>query len=231
VASIYNKKMSYRKQIISLFVLFHGGLFHCFSQTAAHTLLIETSMGNMKCILYGETPMHTDNFVELVNNGYYNGLLFHRVINNFMIQTGDSNSRNARKGSVLGYGGVNYTVPAEFHPDLYHKKGVLAAARQGDKVNPDRRSSGAQFYIVQGKKISDAEMDAMEAGGSHIPFTQDQRKTYRNIGGTPHLDYGYTVFGEVIEGVGIIDKIASVPVDGRNRPVEDVRITRITLLK
>jgi cyclophilin family peptidyl-prolyl cis-trans isomerase len=202
-----------------------------FSQKAAYTVLIETSMGNMKCILYGETPMHADNFVKLARQGFYDGLLFHRVIRDFMIQTGDPNSRNAQKGQALGYGDAGYRIPPEFHPDLYHKKGALGAARQGDRVNPGRESNGSQFYIVRGKKLTDAELDAMEKNGSHIPFTEEQRKVYRETGGAPHLDYAYTVFGEVVEGFETLDKIASVPTDSRDRPLEDVKIIRITVLK
>ena len=201
------------------------------SQTAAHSLLIETGKGNLKCILYDETPLHAENFIKLVNEGFYDGLLFHRVINNFMIQTGDPNSRDAQKGAPLGYGDPGYRVPGEFHPNLYHRKGVLASARQGDQINPARESNGSQFYIVQGKKLTSAELDAMEIDGSHIAFTAEQRDYYTNLGGTPHLDYAYTVFGEVVEGIEVIDKIASVPTDEKNRPLEDVRIIRISVLK
>ena len=201
------------------------------SQIAAHTFLIETSKGNLKCILYEETPMHADNFIKLINQGYYNGILFHRIIRDFMIQTGDPDSRNAQKGVSLGHGGPGYRVPAEFHPALYHRKGVLAAARQGDKTNPNRESSGSQFYIVLGKIINDAELDGMEASGGHITFTQEQRMYYKNLGGTPHLDYAYTVFGEVVEGLEIIDAIAAVPTDQRDRPLEDIKIIRMSVLK
>lgn len=185
----------------------------------------------MKCILYEETPLHAENFIKLAQGGFYDGLLFHRVISDFMIQTGDPNSRNASKGEALGYGDSGYTVPGEFHPGLYHKKGVLAAARQGDRINPDRKSNGSQFYIVQGKKITDAELDQIEKSGSHIPFTAEQRMYYRDLGGAPHLDYAYTVFGEVVEGLDIIDIIASVPTDERDRPLDDVRIIRISVIQ
>lgn len=202
-----------------------------FSQTAAYILLVETSKGNMKCILYEETPMHTDNFIKLVHDGTYNGVLFHRVIKDFMIQTGDPDSKNASKGYRLGSGGPGYEVPAEFHPDLYHKKGALAAARQGDHVNPNRASSGSQFYFVQGKVLSDEQLDQMENSGVHIRFTAEQRMVYKAIGGTPHLDYAYTVFGEVIEGFGVIDAIAAVPTDQMDRPLDDVKILKISVLK
>lgn len=201
------------------------------SQTAAHTLLIETSKGKLKCILYDQTPMHSDNFIELINNGTYNGVLFHRVIKNFMIQSGDPDSKNAEKGTLLGTGGVGYNLPAEFHPDLYHKNGAIAAARQGDQTNPNRESNGSQFYIVQGEIFSDEQLDQMENSGAHIKFTPEQRMIYKAVGGTPHLDYAYTVFGEVIEGFDVISAISAEPTDERYRPLEDVKIIRITVLK
>ena len=175
--------------------------------------------------------MHADNLVELANKGFYNGLLFHRVISDFMVQTGDPNSRDAGKGERLGFGDSGYLVPAEFHPDLYHKKGALASARQGDHVNPGRESNGSQFYIVQGKQFTNEDLDAFEAGGGHIAFTAEQRMHYTVMGGAPHLDYSYTVFGEVIEGFDVVDKIAAVQTDGNDRPVEDVKIISITVLK
>lgn len=201
------------------------------SQTPAHTLLIETTKGKMKCILYEQTPMHADNFIQLVNDGTYNGVLFHRVIKDFMIQTGDPESKNAAKGALVGSGGPGYRVPAEFHPDLYHKKGALAAARQGDQTNPNRESNGSQFYIVHGEVFSDEQLDQMESSGAHIKFTAEQRMYYKSLGGTPHLDYGYTVFGEVIEGIEVIDAISSEPTDERDRPLEDVKIIKITVFK
>lgn len=201
------------------------------SQTPAHTLIIETSKGKMKCILYEQTPMHADNFIQLVNDATYNGVLFHRVIKDFMIQSGDPDSKNAPKGTLVGTGGVGYRVPAEFHPDLYHKNGAIAAARQGDQTNPDRESNGSQFYIVKGEVFTDKHLDQMENSDAHIKFTAEQRMVYKAVGGTPHLDYAYTVFGEVIEGFDVIDKIASEPVDERDRPLEDVKIIKITVLK
>ncbi len=206
-------------------------ILNAFPQTAAHTILIETSKGKMKCILYKQTPMHADNFIQLVQDGFYNDLLFHRVIKDFMIQTGDPGSKDAAKGVRLGSGGPGYTVPAEFHPDLYHKKGALAAARQGDQANPNRASSGSQFYIVQGKVFSDEQLDQIENAGSHIKFTDEQRMFYSTIGGTPHLDYGYTVFGEVTDGFDVIDAIASEPTDNMDRPLENIKIIKITVLK
>jgi peptidyl-prolyl cis-trans isomerase B (cyclophilin B) len=214
--------------IIIFSVVLHSGAV---AQTAAHNIVIETSMGRIKCILYEETPMHSENFVTLSRDGYFNGQLFHRVISGFMIQSGSPDSKNAEKGQPIGSGGPGYTVPGEFHPALYHKKGVLAAARQGDQVNPNRESSGSQFYIVQGKILSDADLDKMESTGNHIKFTPEQRTVYKTLGGTPHLDYAYTVFGEVIEGLDIVDNIASVKTDQNNRPVDDVKILKITVLK
>jgi len=196
-----------------------------FAQTAMSTLLIETSLGKIKIILYEETPLHSENFIKLASEGVYNEILFHRVIENFMIQTGDPSSRNAGKGQLIGTGGVGYTIPAEFHPALYHKKGAIAAARQGDNVNPQRASSGSQFYIVQGTVFTDAQLDQMEAQGIHIKFTQEQRDVYKTLGGTPHLDYAYTVFGSVVEGFDVVEKIAAVQTDQYNRPLEDVSLS------
>jgi peptidyl-prolyl cis-trans isomerase B (cyclophilin B) len=147
-----------------------------------------------------------------------------------MIQTGDPNSRGADHGEMLGMGGPGYTLPAEFNEKYYHKKGALAAARKGDAVNPDKESSGSQFYIVQGQVFTPEQLNAYVNMGRHKPFTQQQIDDYTTIGGTPHLDDAYTVFGEVIEGLDIIDKIASVPVDNYNRPVEDVKIISVKVL-
>jgi cyclophilin family peptidyl-prolyl cis-trans isomerase len=200
------------------------------SQTPMYTILISTSMGDMKAVLYSETPIHSENFAELVKKGFYNGLTFHRVIKNFMIQTGDPRTRKLDDPSMKTIPDVDYTLPAEFNPALYHRKAVIAAARMDDSVNPMRESSGSQFYIVQGRKFTDKELDQMVDRQVHIKFTDEQRNVYKTLGGAPHLDYAYTVFGEVISGIEVIDKIASVPVDKNNRPLEDVRIT-IKLLK
>jgi peptidyl-prolyl cis-trans isomerase B (cyclophilin B) len=193
-------------------------------QTAYKKVFIETNLGSMTLILYNETPMHTENFLDLVKKGQYEDILFHRVINNFMIQTGDPTTRNSVKGQRVGSGDVSYTIPAEIHPALFHRKGALAAARQGDAVNPARASSGSQFYIVQGTVFTNDQLTQMEERHSHIRFTDEQRKIYTSVGGTPHLDYAYTVFGQVIEGMETIDKIASVATDQYYRPVEDIRI-------
>jgi peptidyl-prolyl cis-trans isomerase B (cyclophilin B) len=191
---------------------------------------INTTMGKMIVKLYNETPEHRDNFIKLAKEGYYDGQLFHRVINNFMIQTGDPNSKGSDHGEMLGMGGPGYTIPAEFNDNLYHKKGALAAARKGDAVNPKKESSGSQFYIVQGQVFTTEQLNAFVNMGRHKPFTQEQINDYTRLGGTPHLDDGYTVFGEVIEGMEIIDKIAEVPVDSYNRPVQDVIISSVKVL-
>ena len=214
--------------IIHLIILFMVSASSGSAQTAANSILIETSLGKIQCVLFAETPMHAENFVTLAEKGFFDGILFHRIIKDFMIQSGDPSTKVAPKS---GAHEADYTIPAEFHPNLYHKKGVLAAARQGDHVNPKRESSGSQFYIVQGKVFSDAELDNMEKAGAHIRFTPEQRKIYTSIGGTPHLDYGYTVFGEVIGGLEVVDKIAAVATGTMSRPLEDVRIIKVTVLK
>ena len=174
-------------------------------------VLIRTSMGDMKARLYNKTPKHRDNFIKLVKQGWYDGSPFHRVINRFMIQGG-----HKADGTV----DVGYTIPAEFVPEYYHKKGALAAARMGDQVNPQKASSGNQFYIVQGKTANDTELNMVE-NRVGFKYTPEQRETYKTVGGTSFLDYNYTVFGEVIEGFDVIDKIAAVPTQ-RERPVKEV---------
>lgn len=182
---------------------------------------ITTDSGIIIVKLYDSTPLHRDNFVKLVNQGFYDSLLFHRVINAFMIQGGDPLSKNAAPDVMLGNGGSDMTrIPAEFRQSLIHKKGALAAARDG---NPEKASSACQFYIVQGKPATDAELDMLEQRNG-IKYTPAQRLIYKTIGGTPFLDQNYTVFGEVISGLEVIDKIASVPTNGANRPVGDVRM-------
>ncbi len=199
------------------------------SSDEVYYVKIETTYGNMVVKLYNETPKHRDNFLKLVNDGTYNGLLFHRVIKDFMIQGGDPNSRNAQKGQMLGDGELGYTLPAEFVPSLYHKKGALAAARQSDMVNPKKESSSCQFYIVQGNKW-DANRLAMVEQRMGKTFTAEQAEVYATLGGTPFLDGDYTVFGEVVEGMEVIDKIAAVQTDGNDRPQEDVKM-KMTVLK
>lgn len=182
---------------------------------------IQTNYGNMVVELFDETPKHRDNFFKLAEAGFYDDLLFHRVIDGFMIQGGDPNSRDAKAGTQLGSGGPGYKVPAEFHEGLVHTKGMLAAARQGDQVNPERASSGSQFYIVQGKKMSANEIASMERRMG-ITYSDEQKQAYIEHGGTPFLDGQYTVFGRVISGMEVIDKIAQVQTDRGNRPVDNV---------
>jgi peptidyl-prolyl cis-trans isomerase B (cyclophilin B) len=219
------------KKILLLSLLFLLTI-QAYAQLKPETLVvIQTTKGVIKVKLYNETIMHRDNFIKLVSEGYYNGVLFHRVIKDFMIQTGDPQSKNARPGEELGNGGPDYTIPAEFYAPLYHKKGALAAARSGDNVNPERESSGSQFYIVQGKKFTLDQLQSMENSKKHIPFTEDQKIAYTTLGGTPHLDYAYTVFGEVIEGLEVVEAIALVATDERNRPLENIAIIKATILK
>lgn len=241
---------------------------------------IETTAGDIKVKLYDETPKHRDNFIKLVEDGAYEGTLFHRVIKDFMIQAGDPDSKNAPKGKMLGAGDVGYTIPAEFvYPKYFHKKGALSAARQGDNVNPKKESSGCQFYIVTGKVYNDSTLLSMESqmnenrinvifntlAQKHMKeiykmrksndenglydlqeklfaqaqemaakepdfhFTPEQIEAYTTVGGTPHLDGEYTVFGEVVEGMDIVDKIQQVKTDRSDRPEEDVKILKATI--
>jgi cyclophilin family peptidyl-prolyl cis-trans isomerase len=182
---------------------------------------LTTDSGVIVLRLYDSTPLHRDNFVKLIEAHFYDSLIFHRVIQNFMIQGGDPQSKNAEPGIMLGNGGGDMErIPAEFRPTLFHKKGVLAAARDG---NPEKASSACQFYIVQGKKYSDAELNMMEVQMAR-KFSKVQRLAYKTKGGTPFLDMGYTVFGEVESGLQVVDKIAGVPKDGSDRPLGDVRM-------
>lgn len=186
--------------------------------------LISTKYGDITVLLYDDTPKHRDNFIKLVKDGFYDGTLFHRVMEGFMIQGGDPDSKGAAPGVRLGNGGPGYTIEAEFRPEHIHKKGALAAARQPDAVNPEKRSSGSQFYIVQGKPVTAPQLNQM-AKRTGAFYTPEQIKTYQEIGGTPFLDNNYTVFGEVIDGMDVIDKIAAVKTDPNNRPVKDVEMT------
>lgn len=253
-------------------------------QTPKETIvLITTNVGQIKLKLYNQTPKHRDNFIKLVNNHFYDSTLFHRVIQGFMIQGGDPESKRAIEKAMLGNGETGYTIPAEFNPELFHKKGALAAARQGDEVNPNRESSGCQFYIVQGKPLTNSDLDSYEARINNnakqklfgeimnraenkgikdkfisfqkehntdslqalskviepmidkemkilFKFGPEQRAAYTTIGGTPHLDGAYTVFGEVLEGLDIVEKIAAVPVDQASRPLTNVRIMKVEMV-
>ncbi|MBQ0114482.1 MAG: peptidylprolyl isomerase [Bacteroidales bacterium] len=241
---------------------------------------IKTSMGDIVVKLYNETPKHRDNFIKLVNDGYYNGVLFHRVIKDFMIQTGDGKSKTAKADDMLGDGDPGYTIPAEFvYPKYFHKRGALAAARTGDQVNPERASSGSQFYIVTGKLYSTSELSMMEkqmgdmkkqsifqnlamqhrdeiikmqqtndqAGlmqlqnelipiveaeyaKNPVKLTDEQLDAYTSVGGTPHLDGQYTVFGEVVKGMDVVDKIQNVETGNADRPVNDVKVISMRIL-
>jgi len=182
---------------------------------------IETKFGNMKVELYNSTPKHKENFIKLVDQGYYKDLLFHRVIPQFMIQGGDPNSKGAALGTPLGTGGPGYKIEAEIGAP--HFKGTLAAARQPDQMNPTKESSGSQFYIVQGKVQSDRELDGYEKRGN-FKYNLKQRNKYKTIGGTPALDNAYTVFGEVVDGLDVIDKIAGERTDEKDRPYDDIKM-------
>jgi peptidyl-prolyl cis-trans isomerase B (cyclophilin B) len=216
---------------IAIFIMIIGlaGLSFNVNESKDQFVIISTSYGDMKLKLYNETPAHRDNFIKLVQENYYNGLLFHRVIKDFMIQGGDPNSRSASANQNLGNGGPGYTIPAEINPNFIHKKGALSAARQPDNVNPQKASSGSQFYVVQGK-VMDANMVLqMEARrnsqypeSEHWYYSDDQVNTYATIGGTPHLDGNYTVFGELVEGFNVLDSIALVPVNRKSRPLTDI---------
>ena len=184
-------------------------------------VVIKTSMGTIKAKLYNDTPKHRDNFIKLVNEGWYNGSPFHRVIKEFMIQGGQNKDGRLAPG---------YRVPAEIKDNHFHKKGALCAARQGDQVNPQKASSGSQFYIVQGKVYDDRTLDMFESRMGKV-FNARQRQAYKTVGGTPHLDGEYTVFGEVTEGLDIVDKIAAVKTGQMDVPVEPVTIISVTIEK
>ena len=183
--------------------------------------------------LSDSTPLHRDNFIRLVKKGFYDSIVFHRVIQNFMIQAGDPNSKQASDTQRLGSGGPGYTVPAEFRPSLFHQKGVIAAARMGDDVNPQKASSGSQFYIVQGKIFTDAGLDSVETIRLKRKIPQEHREVYKTVGGTPHLDQNYTVFGAVVRGLNVIDSIASTATNRQlgDRPVQNVRIVKARMVR
>ena len=178
-------------------------------------VIIKTTYGNMTVKLYNDTPMHRDNFIELIEKGWFNGSDFHRVIQNFMIQGG---------GGGNGQQDPGYTTPSEFRPNHIHKKGALSAARKGDQVNPNKESSGSQFYIVQGEPFNNSQLDSF-CSKTKFVYTNKQREIYNTIGGTPHLDGGYTVFGEVVDGFEVIDLIAAVRTGYGDKPVTEVKMT------
>jgi len=222
-----NSKLIDMKKPILLIVLLFVTAF-TFAKGPKHQYVrISTSYGEVIIRLYNETPQHRDNFIKLVKQGFYNGTLFHRVIQNFMIQGGDPDSKNAKAGTELGNGDLKYTIPAEFKDSLFHKRGVLAAARDD---NPAKASSACQFYIVEGKRWTDGKLDTLEntrLKGRKIPTWQ--REWYKTVGGVPHLDQNYTVYGEVVSGIDMVDRIAAVKKDAKDRPLEDVPMT-VTLL-
>ncbi len=195
---------------------------------------MQTSEGNIVLRLSDQTPLHRDNFIKLVKTGYYNDILFHRVIRYFMIQAGDNGTR---RDSSLAKDTVrfrNYTIPSEFRPELYHRRGALAAARMGDDVNPQKASSGYQFYIVQGRVFTETSLDSVETYRLKRKLPDAHRQVYMSAGGAPHLDQNYTVFGEVISGMDVVDRIAAVQTSGRqggDKPRNEIRITGVRLVK
>ena len=249
--------------------------------TSSAMVDIKTSLGDIRILLYGETPKHRDNFIKLVESDFYNGTLFHRVINKFMIQAGDPDSKGAAPGKMLGAGGPGYQIDAEIvYPKYFHKRGALAAARQGDQVNPERKSSGSQFYIVTGDVINDSAIKQMEqhlnmqqqqqifnqlvmkhrdqimvmqqnqdnaglqalqqqliketeaeAAKNPLKLTPEQIEAYTSVGGTPHLDNQYTVFGEIVSSMDVVAKIEKVKTDQADRPTEDVKIISMEIVK
>lgn len=210
-----------KSKLIIIMIILFSAISTLSSQSVK--IVIRTEYGDIQAILYDKTPLHRDNFVKLIKSGYYDSLLFHRVIANFMIQGGDPQSKNAKPGQMLGNGGPDYTIPFEYVQEYFHKRGAIAAARMSDNVNPKKESSGSQFYIVQGRKFTMDELNMLEQRG--FKFTDEQKQIYSTIGGSPHLDGQYTVFGEVISGMDVVDKIASLPTDRNNRPLQDVKFT------
>jgi len=211
------------KPFVFIIYIFAFMMISC--QTNAQTYTIETNLGNIQVKLYDKTPLHKENFEKLITEQLYDSVLFHRIIQGFMIQTGDPTTKPGSNADSLS-NALNYTVAAEFVPEYFHKKGALAAARIGDVANPEKRSSSSQFYIVKGRTYIDEELDQI-GKQLNLQFSESQRGIYKTIGGTPFLDQNYTVFGEVVNGLDVVDAIAAVPTDSRNFPLKDVRILRI----
>lgn len=218
------------KIILSVLVL---AAVACTQTPKAPVAVLETTAGTIELKLYDETPLHQVNFIKNVTEGLYDSLLFHRVIKDFMIQGGDLDSKNAAPGQLLGEGDLPYTVPAEFRLEqgIWHRRGVLAAAREGDDVNPEQASSAMQFYIVWGRIFDDESIATVQERldartGGKVKLTPEMIEDYKTIGGTPHLDGQYTVFGEVISGLEVVDAIQNVATDENDRPLKDVRILR-----
>lgn len=222
--------------ILTLLLVFCGVAVDQLQAKKRYEVLLETTSGNIRLQLYNETPLHRDNFLRLVEAHYYDSLLFHRVIKNFMIQCGDSTSRYAQPSQSLGDHDLDYTIQPEIRlPKIYHRRGVLAAAREPDEVNPNRESSASHFYIVWGKRFSTPDMVKMQARldtlyGAPVKLTPEMVRTYKKIGGTPHLDGGYTVFGEVVEGLEVVERIQLEATDEEDRPYDDVRILRASVV-
>ncbi len=209
-----------------------GAFSFCMAQERAEVLM-ETSEGNIRIQLYNETPLHRDNFLRLVKAHYYDSLLFHRVIKNFMIQGGNRNTRQAEYTPQFAElcDSLDYTIEAEFRlPKLFHKRGTIAAAREGDDVNPQKRSSSTQFYFVWGRKYSERAMEFTESR-LDIELTPEMREAYMTVGGTPHLDGSYTVFGEIVEGLDVVERIQGVETDEGDRPLQPVMIIKATVVK
>ena len=224
-------------RILLLLFTFQFSLLTSWSQTKNTEVLFETTAGNIRIALYEETPQTRDNFLKITKMGVYDSLLFHRVIKDFMIQSGDTNSKHAKPGQLLGTGDFDYTTEAEFRlPQIFHRRGVVAMARESDKVNPERRSSACQFYIVWGKILNDKQiarvqekLDSVTQGT--VKLTPEMIEVYKTVGGTPHLDGQYTVFGEVVEGMDVVEKILAAQTDKNDRPLEDIRILKATVTK
>ena len=207
------------------------------AQTKSTEVLFETTEGNIRIALYDETPQTRDNFLKITKMEIYDSLLFHRVIKDFMLQSGDTNSKHAKPGQLLGTGDFDYTTEAEFRlPQIFHRRGVVAMAREGEDKNPEMRSSACQFYIVWGKILNDTQLSKIQerldsATQGRVKLTPEMIETYKTIGGTPHLDGQYTVFGEVVEGMDVIEKIQQVECDKNDRPLKDIRILKATVTK
>ena len=226
-----------KRHLLTLTMAVLFGSLIAVAQTSTTEVLFETTEGNIRIALYDETPQHRDNFLKLTRMHVYDSLLFHRVIKNFMIQSGDTNSKNAKPGQRLGTGDFDYTQEPEFRlPQIIHRRGCVAMAREPDNVNPEMRSSACQLYIVWGKRFSSADiekvqerLDTMTHG--RVKLTPEMIKVYKSVGGTPHLDGQYTVFGEVTEGLDVVERIQKAETDDFDRPIEDIRILRATITK